>query len=457
MSSGGNYVRAPGYQRDPEESDEHTNDVLANESDSDEQEKQQYDKDGCDSSNSSEEPSDDEQSSSEADGVEEQEAVSSGNSTKNPSSEKPAMHDDNQIFIRRMDQFETTLNQILKAIDSNQPLGGVSPETTDRAGISPEPREADNSWNIRNVTAEASTSTASIRWESIQPFPDDVPANRMWEQWTRFIDRFEIAASLSNINDPVKRAQLLFLSMGQKLQGITLAAKLRPSLQEPNCYTKYVENIEAYLRAMVDVTAEHEAFSNLKQEQNEPTITFHARLMAKARLCGYSCVDQDRFIRAQLLKGMRNKELVKAARTFGYETLFIVQSATREETYTAESAQPESSQAFAVARNHQRPPREPQQWKRKREESDDRWTDSKKRERGESSNPGQGRRSRCADCDRLFHKFGSCPATNRNCNSCGKKGHFAVTCRAHNANHLEQKHSPRWTRGDDDDDRKVNP
>lgn len=115
---------------------------------------------------------------------------------------------------------------------------------------------------------------------------------------------------------------------------------------------------------MVDITAEHAAFTNLKQESDEPTLAFHARLKEKVRLCGYSSADQDRFVHAQLLKGMKNKELVKAARTFGYGTTFIVQCATREEAYAAEAEQPLPSHAFAVGRNQQRTSNPPQ-WKRK--------------------------------------------------------------------------------------------
>ncbi|XP_058816193.1 uncharacterized protein LOC131679480 [Topomyia yanbarensis] len=189
----------------------------------------------------------------------------------------------------------------------------------------------------------------------------------------------------------------------------------------------------------------------ISKEANEPTIAFHARLMEKVRLCGYSSVDQDQFIRAQLLKGMRNKELVKASRTFGYETLFIVQSATREEAYAAETAQTEHPHALVVARNHQPTPVKTQPWKRKLKATGDRWTQSKRR-RNDSTNRGLGRRSRCPKCNRLFHKFGSCPAVNNNCNTCGERGHFAVVYRKKTTNHLqiEQHRSSRWLDAEDD-------
>lgn len=370
-------------------------------------------------------------------------AASSDDSTRGiVDTELSSMQNDNQDHKRRMDQMESTLHQLLRTLGSYQPHGQINYP----------PREAEDTWNTSHATAGPSTGTSNFRWETIQPFPDDVPANRMWEQWNRFIDRFEIAASLSNINDPVKRAQILFLSLGEKMQGIVRAARLRPSLQESNCYSLFVKNIEAYLRSMVDVTAEHEAFTNMKQEPKESTIAFHARLMEKVRLCGYSSGDLDRFVRAQLLKGMHNKELVKAARTFGYETLFIVQSATREEAYTAETIQTDPPQALAVVRNYQQTRSESQQWKPKREAVADKWTHSKKRERDEGKSRGLGRRSRCSKCNRLYHKFGSCPALNSNCNTCGVRGHFAVVCRKSYANHLkfEGQQSSDWSGNEHD-------
>ncbi|XP_062538299.1 uncharacterized protein K02A2.6-like [Armigeres subalbatus] len=182
-----------------------------------------------------------------------------------------------------------------------------------------------------------------------------------------------------------------------------------------------------------------------------------AGILEKVRLCGYSSEDQDRFVRAQLLKGMRNKDLVKTARTFGYETLFVEQSATREEAYTAETAQSDPNQAFAVAQHHVRAPGKSQQRKRKNEEADDRWIDSKRRAMVERRKRGMGRRSRCPKCNRLFHKFGSCPAINVNCNTCGERGHFAIVCRRKIANQLraERDNSPGW-RMDENDEKEIN-
>ncbi|XP_055590207.1 uncharacterized protein LOC129742340 [Uranotaenia lowii] len=339
-------------------------------------------------------------------------------------------------FHQKLDRFGEELNRLERAFNSIQQY----PTRT-------APNDVDRSWNIANNSTK---STNIIRWESIQPFPNDVPASKMWEQWIRFIDRFEIAASLYNANDTIQRSQLLFLAMGEKLQGIVRAARLRPNLQEPNCYSIFIKNIEDYLRSMIDITAEHESFSNMKQEQDEPTMAFHARLMEKVRLCGYSCSDQDRFVRTQLLKGMRSRTLAKESRIHEYNATKIVQLATREEALPSEGTHTETQQAFAVDNRKQRMPERRGAMKRSYNATAEPFNSTKQRRYG------QGRRSRCPQCNFLFHKHGKCPAANENCKGCGMRGHYVATChqKKKHANNVQTK-IPGWT--DSEDEKKQSP
>lgn len=300
-------------------------------------------------------------------------------------------------------------------------------------------KDTDQTWSAPAALAGVSDPcSSSIRWDNIKPFPNGVPANKMWGEWNRYIENFEIAATLNNANDPVRRCQLLFLSVGEEFQGIIRAAKLRPELNDANCYRVFVSNIKSYLQTMTDSAAEHEAFSNMRQETSESAIAFHARLMEKVRLCEYSPADQDRFVRSQLLKGLRNKELVKAARTYGYDTQYIVQAATRDASYQAETAVSESSDVYAVYRgrlesNGRRSQKRsrPGDWnrpttaKRPREEHSFR-RDSRDRVRS----------NRCPRCNQYSHKNFPCPALRRKCNSCHEFGHYAAVCRNTNIQQL---------------------
>lgn len=312
-------------------------------------------------------------------------------------------------------------------------------------GPSKEPMMNDNpdsSWsrlNDANPGTSSSGSSSSIRWDHIQPFPSGVPANKMWEAFNRYIENFEIATSLNNVNDPVQRTRFLFLVMGNELQEIVKAAKLRPNLTNTDCYKTFVSNITSYFRSMTDTAAEHEAFLRMRQEKGESAVAFHARLMCKVRSCNYSVDDEDRFVRAQLLKGLRNRDMVKHARTYAYDTNFIVQSATRDEAFEAETHQGDDPNHIEVRRVQQSSSTD----RRKRSIAPSRADDPPARQyrRNEADQQIQGRRQKCTRCALLSHRNRTCPALNRNCNSCGKRGHFAAACRQKQVNYMQNVRS----------------
>lgn len=289
--------------------------------------------------------------------------------------------------------------------------------------------------------ASSSSSGGIIRWDSIKPFPKNVAATKMWEAWTRFLEDFEMATSFSNLQDPKRRVELLLLSMGDELRSIVRAAKLRPSREDDSYYSKFIDNIDQYLKAMTDPAAEHEDFSKMYQEEGESAVKFHARLTEKVLLCGYSSLDQDRFVRTQLLRGLRNQELKKAARTYGHDCNTIVQAATRAEAFQAEMpALREESNALLVSskfrgneRQHDRDPNFHQATRNpaKRFKS--------ARMPAYQSRSSVSRRYRCSRCFRASHGGEECPALRKSCNSCGQRGHFAVVCRMDRVSMVKEK------------------
>ncbi|XP_065087250.1 uncharacterized protein K02A2.6-like [Ochlerotatus camptorhynchus] len=287
---------------------------------------------------------------------------------------------------------------------------------------------------LTSTVMQTGSSTQSIRWDNIKPFPKGVSANKLWEAWIKYFENFELAASLANADDPVKRYQMLYLSIGDELQGIVRAAKLRPDSNGPSCYAIFVKNIENYLKSLTDTSAEHDMFSSMQQEKGESAVNFHARLMEKVWLCGYSTSDQERFVRTQLLKGLRNRALANAARTYGHDTNFVVQSATRDEALQPESPSLEDpTSIMAVSRSFSRGVG----MKRKQSNGNETGPGFRPNQfRGETKLPLQ-RYERCSRCNRAVHGGLRCPALDRNCNSCGRRGHFAATCRMKRVNNVE--------------------
>ncbi|XP_062707864.1 uncharacterized protein K02A2.6-like isoform X2 [Aedes albopictus] len=313
-------------------------------------------------------------------------------------------------------------------------------------------------------SSDITATEGNIRWDSITPFPKNVPASKMWEAWMCFIEDFELASSLSNVKNPKRRVELLLLSMGEELKGVVRAAKLRPDPDSDNCYEIFKNNIDRYLKSMTDPAAEHESFLNMRQEDGESAVNFHARLSRKVQLCGYSPDDQDRFVRTQLLRGLRNQELKKAARMYGHDSNFIVQSATRAEGFQAEvTPSATESSTFIVSAGQYRGSQD--RFKRKAEQQEKRFGNSSKRFRPNRTVADGGRahprvemtrRNRCPRCFRSSHMGSECPAKWRNCNSCGAVGHFAVACRGHRVNVVKDEEVSTRAAIEDSKDQQIN-
>lgn len=289
------------------------------------------------------------------------------------------------------------------------------------------------------------TSGNVIRWDNIKPFPKNVAATKMWEAWIHFLEDFEIAASLSYLRDPKRRVELLLLCMGDELKSIVRAAKLRPSEDEgENYYKQFVDNIDRHLKAMTDPAAEHEEFSRMVQEEGESAVKYHARLTEKVLLCDYNPADQDRFVRTQLLRGLRNEELRRAARTYSHDSNTIVHAATRAEAFQAEIAvRGSDSNALVVSSNRFRPSERQIKRKQAFHQPTSNPVKRSKFDRPPSfeQRAGSSRRNRCSRCFRPAHRSEECPALRRNCNSCGERGHFAVACRVDRVSTVKNENS----------------
>lgn len=157
----------------------------------------------------------------------------------------------------------------------------------------------DQGWT--ELTSPRTVTNLPVRFDNIPPFPKAVKATSMWEAFT----------------NSAQQAQLLYLALGDELQGIIRAAGLRP---DPDCYRRMVNNISDYFRAMTDVSAEHDKFTAMKQDRGESTVAFRARLVLQVRLCKYSEEDQIRFVRSQILSVIKNRELARTARIFNHDT-----------------------------------------------------------------------------------------------------------------------------------------
>lgn len=189
---------------------------------------------------------------------------------------------------------------------------------------------------------------------------------------------------------------------------------------------------------MTDTAAEHEYFSSMQQDKGESVMSFHSRLMEKVRLCRYSIVDQERFVRAQLLKGMANRDLARTARTFGHETNYIVQSATRDEAYQRETTQAVNQHDDTINHVRGRELKAPLKYRRENEQVDETRNKQLRFNKYQGKYLPNSRRERCSRCNSWAHWNRPCPALKLKCYVCGQVGHFSAVCRQKRINAIQE-------------------
>lgn len=330
----------------------------------------------------------------------------------------------------------------------------------DDLGTEEKNRELQTGWRFSAPPANSMQADncvhAATRLENAPRFPKNVPTNRLLQEWNRFLEKFEIAASLSNINNPAQMAKHLFMCMGDDLQDIVCVAKLRPSLNDPRCYRAMVNNINAYLRKLTDPVTEHENFSRLSQGKDETIVNFHARLKSKAKLCEYGEQHEDRFVYAQLLMGMRDRKLAEDAKIYGHDIDVVVKAAARKESITSDIIPHYNTESgpevLAVSRSSTQGNRP------FRKRSGNAMLSTQRKLQRYVGKRNQGRRSRCWRCNSSTHTHDVCSAKDKKCFGCGIIGHYASACRRKGIRTIQAKEEKRnapsgWT--DDENQNEV--
>lgn len=337
---------------------------------------------------------------------------------------------DRQILLQRLERMERTVfemseRQRRKVCDTTVP-----PWLTPRA-------ERPQSSNILESSAPCQPKTdnmGGIRLD-IRGFPQGIPTSKLWTEWCRYKSNFDIAMDLNNVSS-TNRAKLLYLYMGDQLQGLATAAKLCPSFEDPQSYSTLTQNIGTYLRSLIDTTAEHEEFTRLRQESTESVVAFYARVVEKAGLCGYGD-DENRFVRSQILQGMSNRDVANAARTYNHDIQTFVQAATRAEAFNLNAGPSKAEGIMEVTRkptNHQSGQKRstPAGWNAQGRNH----FNEPPSKRNDNQGRSVGKHHRCFRCDRPKHNGSPCPALFKHCYTCGERGHFSVTCRKKRVNNV---------------------
>lgn len=130
---------------------------------------------------------------------------------------------------------------------------------------------------------------------------------------------------------------------------------------------------------------------------------------------------KDEFIRTRFLEGLADRSLSNTAYQQGWKLDMILHAATRGEVAGNAAQTKTFDEVSAISTSN------PEK-RIKRKFGVGPWDGEKKLKANNIKAGGP----RCSQCNLRFHKFGSCPAANKDCRRCGRTGHFEAACKEKN-------------------------
>ena len=171
-------------------------------------------------------------------------------------------------------------------------------------------------------------------------------------------------------------------------------------------YQKVKERFDAYFVKRKNIIFERARFNQRKQEEGESIETFIASLHKLAEHCNYGAMLNE-MIRDRLVVGLRDAALSRKLQLEADLTLdSAITTARQTEAVKNQQAELRNDSSSSVEAVHKTSIREA---------------------KGSKTQP---QRSACTRCGRAPpHDFQQCPARNKICHKCKKRGHFQTCCR----------------------------
>ena len=277
-------------------------------------------------------------------------------------------------------------------------------------GEPPETPAARSSVTAREgVSAGASpTTTASFQVSMPEPFTFSRPEE--WVRWIRRFERFRVASGLTQKDGEVQVSTLIY-AMGDQADDILRSFTL--SDNDRKSYAIVKSKFDNHFIRRRNVIFERAKFNRRRQEESEPVETFITALYALAEHCGYGDL-HDEMIRDRIVVGIRNNALSEKMQLDSELTLSKAIAQVRQ-SEAVKQQQPllrgqHDAPVGAVKRGRGGP---------------------NKGNKPNTDNTGTAHKQRCTRCGRNpTHNRAVCPARDKTCDNCGKKGHFKAVCRS---------------------------
>lgn len=277
----------------------------------------------------------------------------------------------------------------------------------------------------------------------IEAFPKQIPAPQKYEKWQDWMRKFRIITGEMGKISQVKRANMLFVTVGDEVQEIIGAKSMLPDdeLEETvPVYDNLVTKLNDYFKSLADPSLNLMRFDSIKQGKDEGVHDYQIRIFRLAEICGMR--DNEMLLKERFTKGLFDKELAETSYILNWSLEETALAAARKEAKRASEPQKELTNPLhddgmkLVASVSSRSADRGSAGRRdgfRHEDNNYRSRGGWRRGPGQrtgNSRSGGVKEKPCPNCGIVKHNRGICPAKEKNCNSCGKIGHFRAVCRS---------------------------
>ena len=270
-------------------------------------------------------------------------------------------------------------------------------------------------------TPSAHVATATFHGQVATPEPFTFSRPEEWSKWIRRFERFRIASGLASREDDVQVNTLIY-AMGDQADDVLRSFAL--SDVDRRNYDTVKEKFDGYFIRRRNVIYERAKFNRRKQEEGETVEAFVTALYALAEFCGYGDLHNE-MIRDRIVVGIRNSTLSEKLQLDSRLTLesAIAQVRHSEAVKQQQSLLRGKPDTPVVAVHKIRGGTSPAKFNQGLFEG--RSTTSHRQNRQHRARDSCNRCGKCPG-----HDPAVCPAKDKICNFCHKRGHFRAVCRS---------------------------
>ena len=240
-------------------------------------------------------------------------------------------------------------------------------------------------------------------------------------RWKKWITRFERLLTAMNITDKQQKKALMLHFAGPEVYEIL------DMVEDPDTETDYkgaIEKLTEFFAPQTNVAYEVYNFRQARQNQGESLDSYHVRLRQLAKTCDF--VDIDKEIKEHIILSCTLSTLRRRALQEEYSLDKLLKDGRSFEISESQARHLEGrDQAINSVRGRNRSYQARRNYSSREDKTPTQFTKKNFHTYKQSKEPNHT----CRNCGGHFPHKQVCPAKDKNCKACGKRGHFARVCR----------------------------